>query len=265
VRRLTALFLFLIVACLLSGCQVRSSVVVDVHSNGTGTISVKAVLDKQAALALPDIEQQLQTSDLVKAGWSVKDPTESDDGSKTILVEHGFGSPEEATLLLRSLSGNGPPFVGFQLTQTHSLTHVESSLTGGIDLRQGINSYGDLGLTQSVGSRLGFDPTELEKSLGVDWASTFPLEVVVRLPGRYVQSEGTSNIQNDRRAKYGEITEIHVQASGANTRPMMFFALSVTAFVASILVLVFWKSGKYRPRHKKNGVRARDLLKQQGT
>jgi hypothetical protein len=264
VRRLTALVLALVIALLLGGCQVRSTLRVSANSNGTGTISITAVLDREAALAVPDLEQQLQTSDLVKAGWSVRGPSQSDDGSRTIVVEHGFGSPEEATELLRKISGNGPPFVDFQLQQERTLRHVDSSVSGTVDLRQGISSFGDLALTQSLGSRLGFDPAEIEQSLGVDWATTFPLDVEVRLPGGNTELEAPSAGYSGWHAAYGEITPIRATASGANMRPLVFFALSLVALVGSLLVLALRRSDKYRPRHKKNGVRARDLLNQQG-
>jgi hypothetical protein len=237
---------------------------VNVNSNGTGTIAVVATLDSEAVQAVPDLANQLQTGDLVEAGWSVEGPSDSDNGSKTVRVSHDFDSPEEATALLRRLSGNGPPFVDFQLTQERSLTHVESSLTGKVDLQQGISSYGDLGLTQSLGSRLGFDPGELERSLGVDWASTFPLDVVVQLPGGKVERTPATENGNAWHAEYGEVLTLSATASGANSRPLVFFALSGLCLIGCVLVLFAWKSGKYRPQHKKNGMRARDLLKQQG-
>jgi hypothetical protein len=262
VRRLTAIVLATLIAVLLSGCQVRSTLHVKANSNGTGTIAIVAVLDREAAAAVPDLDKQLQTSDLVKAGWSVRGPSDSDDGSKTITVEHGFDSAEEATTLLRRLSGNGPPFVDFRLQQERTLQHVESSVTGTVDLRQGVSSFGDLALTQSLGSRLGFDPNELEKSLGVDWATTFPLDIVVQLPGGEVELEGASAGFSGWHAEYGEITPIRATASGANARPLVFFGLSAASLLGCLLVVAFWKSGKYRPQHKKNGVRARDLLNQ---
>lgn len=261
VRHLKALLL-VTVALLLSGCQVRSTLHVNANSNGSGTVSVVAELDKEAAQAVPNLKEQLQTSDLVKAGWSVSGPSDGDDGAKVITVEHGFDSPEEATALLRRLSGNGPPFVDFQLSQARTLTHVETSLNGKLDLRQGINSFGDLGLTQSLGSRLGFDAAELEKSLGVDWATTFPVQVATQLPGSDRDSSDASHTQNKWNAKYGDIVAVDATASGANTRPLMFFGFSAAALVACLLVLFLWRSDKYRPKHQKSGVRARDLLNQ---
>jgi hypothetical protein len=237
---------------MLTGCQARGTVSVTSKSNGTGTVAVTVDLDAEAAAAIPDLKEQLQTSDLVKAGWAVDGPTGDKAGGETVTVHHDFGSPEEATALLHRLSGNGPPFVDFQMRQRRSLMHVDTTFSGKIDMTQGVSSFGDLGLTQSLGSRLGFDPNELEKSLGVNWPTTFPIDVEVHLPGKSAKAS----------AVYGQVIPIDATASGANTRPWTFFALSAAALIASILVLVLWKSGKYRPQHKK-GVRARDLLNQQ--
>jgi hypothetical protein len=233
---------------LLTGCQVHSTVAVSSNSNGTGTVSVTAQLDREAANAVPDLKEQLQTSDLVKAGWAVDGPS-GKDGGKVVTVHHDFGSPEEATALLRRISGNGPPFVDFQMQQQRSLIHVDTTFSGKVDMTQGVNSFGDLGLTQSLGSRLGFDPNELEKSLGVNWATTFPVSVEVNLPGKTTQAD----------AAYGQVVPISATASGLNTRPWAFFALSGAALIACLLVLVLWRSDKYRPQHRK-GVRERDLV-----
>lgn len=244
--------LLAVVVILLSGCQVHSTVAVTSNSNGTGTVSVTALLDKEAANAVPDLKEQLQTSDLVKAGWTVDGPSDTKDGGKQVSVHHDFGSSEEATALLRRISGNGPPFVDFQMQQQRTLTHVDTTFSGKIDMTQGVSSFGDLGLRQSLGSRLGFDPNEIEKSLGVNWATTFPVDVEVRLPGKSTKAS----------AVYGQVVPISATATGANTRPWAFFAMSAAALIACLLVLLMWKSGKYRPQHKK-GTRARDLLNQE--
>jgi hypothetical protein len=261
VRRLTALLLTTAVV-LLTGCQVRSEVRVDVNSNGSGAIAVVAHLDKEAANAVPNLKDELQTSDLVKSGWSVDGPDADGDG-KTVTVRHGFDSPDEATALLQRLSGNGPPFVDFRLLQERSLQHVDTTFSGKIDMQQGVSSFGDLGLTQSVGSRLGFDANELEKSLGVNWPMTFPVDVVVHLPGGNVQRIPATDSSGAWHATYGQTTEINAKASGVNARPLVFFGISAAALLASVLVLLFWRSGKYHPRHRSSGgVRARDLLNQ---
>ena len=262
VRRLAALLLTLAVV-LLTGCQVRSVVRVDVNSNGSGTVAVVAHFDKEAANAVPNLKDELQTSDLVKAGWSVDGPEDADGGGKTVTVRHGFGSAQEATALFQQLSGNGPPFVDFRLLQERSLQHVDTTFSGKLDMQQGIASFGDLGLTQSVGSRLGFDAKELERSLGVDWSTTFPVDVVVHLPGGDAQRTPATDASGTWHAVYGQVVPIGAQASGVNSRPLAFFGLSATALLACGLVLVFWRSDKYRPRHRSSGgVRARDLLDQ---
>jgi hypothetical protein len=245
------LLLLAVAVALLTGCQARSTVSVVSNSNGTGSVAVVVLLDREAANAIPDLKEQLQTSDLVKAGWTVEGPVDWEDGGKAVTVHHGFGSPEEATALMRRISGNGPPFVDFQMQQQRSLMHVDTTFSGKIDMKQGMNSFGDLGLTQSLGSRLGFDPNEIEKSLGVNWATAFPVDVQVSLPGKTAKAE----------AVYGQVVPINASASGPNTRPWAFFALSAASLIGCFLVLLLWKSGKYRPKHKK-GVRARDLLNQ---
>jgi hypothetical protein len=233
----------------LTGCQARSTVRLDVKSDGSGTVAVIVRMDKEAADALPNLKNQLQTTDLVHAGWTVVGPSDISGGGKQVIARHGFGSPQEATALLNQLSGNGAPFAQFQLTQHRSLFHVTSTFTGSIDMRQGVNSFGDLGLTQSVGSKLGFDPNELQKSLGVDWPGTFPVDVIVNLPGGNNHHTPDVDDQGVWHATYGQSTDLHASAAGWNTRPLLFFGGSIASVLVLMAVLFLWKVDRYQPRH----------------
>lgn len=243
------LCLLLIAAIVLSGCQVRSTVRVDLQGDGSGTVSVIVRLDKEAADAMPNLRQDLDTSDLVRSGWSISGPTEINGGTVQVTARHGFDSPEEATQLLRGLSGSGPPFTNFKITQERSFTHVESHFSGELDMREGISSFGDIGLTQSVGSKLGFDPNELQRSLGVDWPQTFPVDVVVNLPNGIKDATPEMDDNNTWHAIYGESISLSASSEGPNWKPLVLFGVSALSLIACILVLIFWRKGTYNPRH----------------
>jgi hypothetical protein len=244
--------LLLIVA---TGCQARTSVEIDVESNGSGSVAVTMRLDEDAAAAVPRLAEQLRTSDLQSAGWNIDGPDQDDAGETVIIATHHFGNAGEANVLLRQLTGETGPLSSLQMTQTKSFTSIDVEVAGVADLTRGIESFGDEQLKQRVGTALGFDPAEVTRSLGVDWAKTFPIDVTVDLPGGK-----TANAQ----LVYGSATPVSAAASATNVWALTFSAFSVLLLLGAVLSAILWKSGKYRPKHRKKvgggGIRARDLL-----
>ena len=171
-RAPVACLLFLL---LLTGCQVRTDVVLHAAPDGTGRVEVSVALDKEAAARAAGT--QVHTDDLTRAGWEVHAP-ERIGGGVVYRAEKRFRSPSEAERVVREL--NSSAFRDFTLTRRRSFLRTHTELQGTIDLREGAATFGDRALTELLGGQpLGLEPGRVEP---LDRA--LRLQVTAELPGR---------------------------------------------------------------------------------
>ena len=78
-----------------SACQATIRIGVNANGNGGGRVSAAVVLDREATQAVPDLGQQLRTSDLLKSGWNVQGPTPTAGGGSIVTVSKAFRTPSE--------------------------------------------------------------------------------------------------------------------------------------------------------------------------
>jgi hypothetical protein len=181
----------------LSACQATVRVGIDARSNGSGTVSVTVLLDKEAAQAIPDLAQQLRTSDLVKAGWQIKGPTGAAGGGSTVMASKPFANAAEEAQVVGELSGPTGPFHDFQLKQQRSFFATRTTFSGHVDLTCGLRCFGDSQLQQQLGgASLGLDPAKLQQNSGIILDRIFKFEVSVRLPGSVQSSNAPSQAGN---------------------------------------------------------------------
>ncbi len=248
---------------LASACQARTTVDIRLENDGGGSVEAQVRLDDEAAAAIPNLGEQLRTSDLKAAGWSVKGPKR--EGPDTVVtVEHGFSNPAQANGLLRQLGGADGPFRDFELRQSRTLAHTESQFTGRVDLSRGVQSLGDGVLQDRFGSPLGIDTNEIESSLAVDLENTFPVDIQVHLPGKVVKVTPPAQPKNGWTVPYGSVTPLEKSSEDLNTLPLTFVILAGLSALSALVIALLWKSDKYRPKHFPSrvgsGVRARDFL-----
>lgn len=255
-------FFISLVALVTTSCQASTDVEVSVNPNGTGQVGVQVTLDADAAKAVPNVAEMLRTSDLIQAGWTVDDPESLDDGGTRVGVHHPFSSPSEADGLLLQLTGPDGPFRNFHVAQQRSWFRSSTSFSGQVDLTKGIESFGDTELQARTGFPLVIDPAELREGTGVDLATTFPVRVIVDLPGDPSVAEPALDDEGGWSVPYGEITTLKTEQRGMNTSVLLASATGVSLLLAAAVLAKTWKSDAYRPAHrrKKNGVRARDLI-----
>lgn len=249
-----------LLAVVLSSCQARSTVDVDVAPNGSGSIEVELRLDEEAAAVAPKLSEQLRTADLTQAGWQIDGPDVDSGGDTVITATKDFDDTEEAN---RALGQIGDAFRDFRIVEDRGFLRSAFGFQGTVDLSEGIDSLGDEQLRAAVGSAVGFDSQEMQRSLDKDWAASFPVEVAVHLPGD-VQEVVPSRSQDDSwHPEYGKVTGLTVRSSSINTVPLSFFALALLTLLSTIVLAITWKSDIYRPQHRKKrgSVRARDLLR----
>src|SRR5689334_25013290 len=101
-RWIGALALLLV---LLSACQVNVDVATKVNEDGSGTITVSAGFDDGALKRLGNPSVKIATDDLKAAGWEFTTPEREADGLTWIRGTRKFATPEEATQILKQLTG----------------------------------------------------------------------------------------------------------------------------------------------------------------
>jgi hypothetical protein len=188
-RRL--LILFVALAALLStACQVRTEVAIDVEEDGSGTVTVTARLDAEAADRLGDPATALRTDDLQAAGWRVDDPASGDDGALTLRAVRDFGSPDQLATVLDEVGGADGVFGNTELSVEDGFASTGYDFTTSVELSGELEQFGDAFLTLSLGGlALARTPEELAAE-GADDPATATLDVVVALPGVAPETNG---------------------------------------------------------------------------
>jgi hypothetical protein len=225
----------LAVACLLTcACQATVRIGINANASGGGVVSASVSLDKEAAQAVPDLGQQLRTSDLLKAGWKVVGPTPVAGGGTNVTATKPFANNAELAQVVNDLSGPTGPFHDFHLGQQRSFFSTTTSFSGRVDLTCGLRCFGDQQLQQQLGTDLGIDPTKLQQQAGVILNRVFKFEVAVRLPGSLQSSNAPTQAGNGAvwQPKLGDTATLTANARAVDTLRIVLIA------VAALLVIV---------------------------
>lgn len=206
----------------LTGCHVATTVSVDETSPGQGRVSVRVVFDARAVEALggaASLERQLDTADLSARGWLVSGPRPGPhSGSVEVSASHSFSSDREAESLLAGVAG--PRVFRLQLVDHRSFWHVNSTLSGRVDLSCGLGCFGDSGLQAVTGSVLGVNPASLggTAAAGRDLSFVF----TAHLPGSASAHPGRQLVWNPR---LGSVTAVSARAESLNVGSVVAMSL----------------------------------------
>jgi hypothetical protein len=192
--RLVVVALALVVV--LAGCRVTTTVGVRVGANGTGDVTVKLVLDRAAVTEIGGLARQLQTSDLVAAGWVVKGPDAVRGGGEVVTVTHRFAQLDQVPAILDEVASSGrgspAPFV-LSVVRSGPTTRVTTTAVGRVDLRCGLSCFGDAGLQKAFGSDVGVNASGFGGKSGEAAARRdFVFDFTLSVPGRVVATDATS-------------------------------------------------------------------------
>ncbi|HSS10288.1 MAG TPA: hypothetical protein VLL25_10400 [Acidimicrobiales bacterium] len=144
---------------------------VEVKADGSGTVTVTAQLDQEAAQSVPDLAAELRTADLVQAGWRVDGPRPVVGGGLLVAASKPFRTPAEAEQVIAEISGPNGPFHDLHISRQRSLLATRTTVRGTIDLTCGLQCFSDPALQQQLaGANLG--------------SGTFAFGVAVHLPGK---------------------------------------------------------------------------------
>jgi hypothetical protein len=107
-------------------------------------------------------------------------------------VSRDFNNPEQATVLLNSLSGQFGPFKNMALARSGKDTDSRWDLSGILEVNGGLNAFADPALLKLIGGA----PFEARlKSSGADIGRVLGMNFVANLPGELVSTTGISNDQ----------------------------------------------------------------------
>ena len=251
-----------LLAIWLSACQATVRVGINVGANGAGTVSVTATLDHDAAAAVPDLAQTLQTADLRQAGWHIDGPTPVTGGGTTLVVTKAFSNPAEAVEVLGELSGPSGPFRDLDVVRDSSLLGTTTTFTGTVDLTCGLACFGDPQLQQTLGANLGLDPAKLAQA-GIDPAQILTFEVGVHLPGspRTSNAPVRANGESQWVLKLGTKQSLSASSHIAHHDRLLEIEIAVAVVVVVVLAVVTWLLLRRRRRRRpdRGGGRSRPL------
>ena len=247
-RRLL-LFLLAAVALLLSACEVRGVVDIEIADDTSGVVSLAVSLDDDAVARAGDLAEQLQVQDMVDAGWTVAAPVKEEDGLTWIRAQKSFASADQ----LGFVSEETGVLADVTVSRERSFANTDFSFVGTADLGGGIERFGDEELaTQLGGNPIGVDVAALEAELG-PLADLVDLTVVVRLPG---DADADGAVVNDNEATWQVRlddtgpTTLAATASQGQTSPKLWILGAGLAVVAALGTALYQGSEMLRSRRQ---------------
>ncbi len=141
-----------------------------------------ATADADVVEQAPGIVEDLRLDDATAAGWSVDEPTPTEDGGLSVTLRHPVESAAEATNLLASL---GPPFSDVRVERTTVGDETTVTLSGRLNLARGFESFADSDLLAAAGGTPFAD--ELD---GVTPAESMSVLLRADLPGEVEETTG---------------------------------------------------------------------------
>jgi hypothetical protein len=220
----------LVVAVLLSACQLELDVNVEVAEDGSGTIEVVTALDDDAVARVGgDLGAILALDDLRASGWTVDGPERETDGRTRLRVQRSFDDPEDAAEAFAELSGEGGPFQGLMVTRQRSFLETRWGFRGRVDLGEDVAVRG---------APLDAQVSELETQLGQSLSRLVQVRVRVRLPGD-VSSNATTKAENGavwQVAFGGDALDLEATGTERRTGALVLIGAGV---LAALVLLVY--------------------------
>jgi hypothetical protein len=223
--------LVLAVALLVTGCRVDATTRVVVADDGSGTVTVEVVLDREAAARIPDLADQLRVRDLRRTGWEVTGPESADGGGVVITASKDFFEPGQLATVLTEIGGARGPVRDPSLERTRDFGTTAYDFTGTLDLSRGIASFSDRRLTRLLdGFPVGQDQAALEAELGA------PLSELTSFTFEIVLPDGADTQTSTWEARLGD--EPTAVTASTEERNLLAFGLAAGALLAAVLLVL---------------------------
>jgi hypothetical protein len=230
-------------ALLLAGCKVDTTLTIDVHDDGGGTVRVRVALDAEAVQNAEagggKLEDRVRLGDLQAAGWTVSPWRRAQDGGATVKLSKGFANAGHLAGVVGELTGDSGPLRGVKLERDRGLLATDYELSGAADLSQltaGIAADPDV-VAQLTGQRV--DVAQIEQHLAQQINDAFHLRVRLVLPGG-----DTKEID----AKPGKKVSLATSTSQLDTTRVALLAAAVVLGLAGVILFV---RGERRSRRRR--------------
>jgi hypothetical protein len=234
----------LAIAVLAAACKVDTTVSIKVRDDGSGVVTVTAVLDPDAVKAAEagggKLEDRVRLADLTRAGWTVQPWARAADGSAQIVLSKPFDSPGRVAAIMREVSGTAGPLRDVTVTRDRGLLSTSYDVRGTVDLAKvqtGLTTDPDVvaALTNQQ-----VDVNAIDQSLLAEIRDSFGLQLHVELPGETATVNGVA----------GKSTPVAASSSVLDTRRVVLLVIAVVLVALAVLVLV-WPGRRRRRRGRR--------------
>jgi hypothetical protein len=166
------------------GCRVDVAMDVAVEEDGSGQVEVVVALDRDAARRVPGLEDQLEVGDLEAAGWEVTDPERVDGGGVEVRATKDFASLDGLGDVVAEVTGEDGPLSDLVVERDRAAFGDTWRVRGEVDLRDGLEAFGDAGLRERLGgTSFGMSDEELEEAAGRPLDEAVRFRVTTDVPG----------------------------------------------------------------------------------
>jgi hypothetical protein len=238
----------LAVAVVAVACKVDTTVSIKVRDDGSGVVTVTAVLDPDAVRAAEagggKLEDRVRLGDLTAAGWTVQPWARATDGSAQIVLSKPFSSPAQVAGIMREISGTTGPLRDVTVTRERGLFSTRYSARGTLDLqtlKTGLTTDPDV---VAALTNQHVEVNAIDQSLLAAIRDSFGLKLAIDLPGRATTVQGVG----------GKTTEVDTSSSVLDTQRVVLIVVAVV--LAALAVLVMLWPGRRRRRRSARGRRA---------
>jgi hypothetical protein len=237
--------LVVVVACvLLAGCKVDTTLTIDVHDDGSGSVRVRVALDADAVQNAQAgggmLEDRVRLGDLRAAGWTVTPWRRAPDGSATVSLRKDFGNAGDLAGVVAELSGKDGPLPGVALERSRGFLSTEYKITGDADLSRltaGIADDPEV-VAQLTGQRV--DLAQIDQRLAQQINDAFRLRIRFVLPG------GETQVQ----PKPGKKVSLATSTSQFDTTRALLLAGAIVLGALGVVVLVRGELRRRRQRRR---------------
>jgi hypothetical protein len=176
------LLALVLVALLVTGCRADARLTVAVADDGSGTVTIRVVLDAAAAAALGGIADQLAVGDIQSAGWEVRGGPDGGGGGFVIEASKPFENPAALGAVIQELSGADGPFRDFTLARDRARFRDGWEFAGTADVVEPYAGLDEPGFTDVLRG-MGVDVEALAGRLGTTVSDSLAVQVRVAIPG----------------------------------------------------------------------------------
>ncbi len=229
----------MVLAVLLSACNVDTTVSVRMREDGSGVVRLAALLDPEAVAATEvgggKLESRIRLDDLAGAGWTVSPWERRSDGSARLELSKPFQRASQVDDVLAELSGPKGPLRDMRFSRDRAMFSTEFRARGLVDLEAvGTGIQDDPELAAALAAQR-IDVNALDQSLLDQIHKALRVRTTVKLPGEKARTVV---------AEPGSRVDLAVSSRVTDTRRVVLTAAAVVLLVAALVVLLLGRRGQ---------------------